>query len=263
MYVVIVLLFGGALLYIIKVHSDNNELISSIAGTQNSLDEAKRTLQSKDQDLARINSELSGDRVKLGDLDNKMKNLEAELAASNAARDKFDENSKQCYLDSMLAQANVYGLIAKLGIPLKQSELARIQLAEANLEGKDGDGDGLSDLIEGALLTDPAKADTDGDGYGDKDEMLRGFNPLGAGNLPIERSFSKRYVNQIVLPSDSGEGAWYVGADLKKYFLGVREDGYQLMKQLGYWTKEYMNMIAPASSTLGNAGTGPAATAAE
>lgn len=42
----------------------------------------------------------------------------------------------------------------------------------------DTDGDGLSDIDEAALGTDPLNPDTDGDGLSDGDELRRGTNPL-------------------------------------------------------------------------------------
>ncbi|OGH71604.1 MAG: hypothetical protein A2921_02075 [Candidatus Magasanikbacteria bacterium RIFCSPLOWO2_01_FULL_43_20b] len=48
----------------------------------------------------------------------------------------------------------------------------------------DSDFDGLSDKLEiEKWKTDPLKKDTDGDGFGDGKEIIRGYNPLGAGKL--------------------------------------------------------------------------------
>lgn len=47
----------------------------------------------------------------------------------------------------------------------------------------DDDGDGLANEIERRLGTDPAKADSDNDGYDDRAEVLNGFNPLGSGAI--------------------------------------------------------------------------------
>jgi hypothetical protein len=48
----------------------------------------------------------------------------------------------------------------------------------------DTDHDGLTDELEiNVLHTDPAKKDTDGDGFGDGVEYLKGFNPNGPGKL--------------------------------------------------------------------------------
>lgn len=47
----------------------------------------------------------------------------------------------------------------------------------------DSDLDGLPDDLEKRLGTDPTKADTDGDGYTDGEEVKNGRNPLGGGEL--------------------------------------------------------------------------------
>ncbi len=51
----------------------------------------------------------------------------------------------------------------------------------------DSDGDGLPDVLERYIGTDPNKKDTDGDGYSDYDELIQGSNPLGPGNLTGSR----------------------------------------------------------------------------
>lgn len=51
---------------------------------------------------------------------------------------------------------------------------------------QDYDGDLLSDWDEVKIyFTDPTKADTDGDGFNDKDELDYGSNPLDPGSFPI------------------------------------------------------------------------------
>lgn len=57
------------------------------------------------------------------------------------------------------------------------------QLGTSNKEF-DTDGDGLSDKTEIEVLgIDPTNPDTDGDGFADGYEVLKGFNPKGAGTL--------------------------------------------------------------------------------
>jgi len=48
----------------------------------------------------------------------------------------------------------------------------------------DFDQDGLFDAEEDKIGTNPYFADTDGDGYGDKDEIDKGYNPCGEGLIP-------------------------------------------------------------------------------
>lgn len=48
---------------------------------------------------------------------------------------------------------------------------------------RDSDHDGLPDAVEQMYGTDPKSPDTDNDTYLDGDEVLRGYNPSGGGNL--------------------------------------------------------------------------------
>lgn len=51
--------------------------------------------------------------------------------------------------------------------------------------GADGDRDGLTDRAEASYGTDPKKADTDGDGWSDGDEVLKyGSDPKNASSTP-------------------------------------------------------------------------------
>ena len=52
--------------------------------------------------------------------------------------------------------------------------------------GKDSDGDGLSDLAEQNLGTSPNSADSDGDGFFDGMEVFHGSNPLSPANVVPE-----------------------------------------------------------------------------
>ncbi|MFA6197868.1 MAG: hypothetical protein WC734_01785 [Patescibacteria group bacterium] len=56
-------------------------------------------------------------------------------------------------------------------------------LTENNVGSEDADGDGLTTFEETQYGTDANKADTDSDGYTDKEEIDNGYNPLGAGLL--------------------------------------------------------------------------------
>ena len=50
----------------------------------------------------------------------------------------------------------------------------------------DSDGDGISDLIESSLGSNPKSTDTDNDGYNDYDEILGLSNPLDEGDKPLD-----------------------------------------------------------------------------
>ncbi|MCA9391198.1 MAG: hypothetical protein KC582_03005 [Candidatus Magasanikbacteria bacterium] len=49
----------------------------------------------------------------------------------------------------------------------------------------DSDSDSIPDTEEARYGTDPNKADTDGDGFNDADEIKNGYNPLGEGRCAV------------------------------------------------------------------------------
>jgi len=110
-------------------------------------------------------------------------------------------------------------------------------LADANLEGIDSDGDSLSNEVEMALGTNKTQADTDKDGYSDKEELLRGFNPLGEGEFQVDQDFVNENKGKILLQVEANNEAWYVGEDGKKYFLGNPGNAYKTMRSVEYWTQ--------------------------
>ena len=70
-----------------------------------------------------------------------------------------------------------------VGTPITSDEIARafnpnVKNDEVQINERDTDNDGLSDLEEFAIGTNPVHWDTDGDGVSDYWEVLRGLNPL-------------------------------------------------------------------------------------
>lgn len=65
------------------------------------------------------------------------------------------------------------------------SDKDEIEKYKTDPKNPDTDGDGVPDNSEiEKYKTDPLKADTDGDTHADGIEILKGFNPLGAGRRP-------------------------------------------------------------------------------
>ena len=125
--------------------------------------------------LGRV-SYFDGSTIALADIPlQSFKTLSLNGAATDLTRDasiKKELLNVALGSDLILAR-NALGEIA----PTTAPESKEIRLESVT----DSDHDGISDLREVGLGTDPHKADTDGDGYSDGEEISHGYNPLGPG----------------------------------------------------------------------------------
>jgi hypothetical protein len=130
---------------------------------------------------------------------------------------------------------DAFALMRALGVGITNDNLNKIQIGDGNLAGAvDADGDGLSDALEDSLGTDKNKADTDGDSYNDKTEILNGYDPFGAGRLSLDNEFARIQKGKIFLQVQKNGEAWYVNPnDNKRYFLGWPQDAFNLMQKFG------------------------------
>ena len=80
----------------------------------------------------------------------------------------------------ILAEDGVYSEFNLVAQALNQllSMVLNVNLAHAQVEIPDTDGDGLSDLEEIVLGLDIRNTDTDGDGFEDEEEILNNYDPL-------------------------------------------------------------------------------------
>ncbi|NTU98854.1 hypothetical protein HGA64_02520 [Candidatus Falkowbacteria bacterium] len=103
----------------------------------------------------------------------------------------------------------------------------------------DSDKDGIVDDMEVALGINPLKADTDGDGFNDKQELLQDFSPLLVKKkIVIDSAFAKKSQGKIFLQVQSKGQAWYINPkDLKRYYLGRPNDAFTVMRRLGLGVK--------------------------
>lgn len=130
--------------------------------------------------------------------------------------------------------ADAFNLMRSLGAGITNSNLEKIQIADANLSGADSDNDGLSDMIEDSFGTDKNKQDTDGDGHNDKDEIISGYNPNGNGKLNLDINFANSHKGKIFLQVEQNGEAWYVNPeDKKRHYLGRPDDAFNVMRSLG------------------------------
>lgn len=89
-----------------------------------------------------------------------------------------------------------------------------------NTNLKDRDRDGLIDDLEKILGTDPRVADTDHDGYADKAEVLRHFDPKSNKRLPSDIKIIRKYRGQLIRTAGQAGYFWYVSPkDNKKYLV--------------------------------------------
>jgi len=138
--------------------------------------------------------------------------------------------------------ADAYKLMRQKGIGITRADLAKIPVgllnpgcdAQKQKTGNDADRDGLSDPMEEAINTDMNAADTDQDGHNDCEELVAGYDPLGAGRQAYEKDFATRHAGKIFLQTKNQGEAWYVNPkDNKRYFLSRPSQAFALMRKLG------------------------------
>ncbi len=116
--------------------------------------------------------------------------------------------------------ANVNNL-ANLAIGISNENINKIPIAvDKRLIIIDSDSDGLDDLLELAIGTNPFNPDTDGDSYSDSLELRHHYNPLGHGRLPIDLEFSKNLSGKILIQVEQNGELWYLSpVDNLRYYL--------------------------------------------
>lgn len=216
-YFLLILIFGGMIGVIVKIYSANTKMLTDIANVRGEL-------QKKDGELETAKNDLSARGAQLQELEGNLQKIKTDLEKKGADLTKTlseltKEKTKSDQYKTILSSFNIYELIVKLGVGAKNGDLAKIQIADANLGGMDADSDGLSDIVENSLGTDINKSDTDGDGFDDKSEIVAGYNPLG-GDKSIDQAFANKQKGKILLQVEGKGEAWYIGMDGKRYFLG-------------------------------------------
>ncbi|MEI6378409.1 MAG: hypothetical protein WCO55_02020 [Candidatus Falkowbacteria bacterium] len=125
-----------------------------------------------------------------------------------------------------------YQALRQLSVGISNANLARIPVGlDSRFAGADDDADGVDNQTEAALGTDPQKADSDGDGYSDSQELKNNFNPIGAGSMPVDNIFASKMEGKILLQVESKGEAWYVYQG-KRYYLADGAAAYKIMRYL-------------------------------
>lgn len=129
---------------------------------------------------------------------------------------------------------DAFAVMREQGIGIANANLTLIPIGLTDSTGLDSDNDGLIDSLEDAIGTNKTKSDTDGDGYSDKDEIIRSYDPNGPGKTKIDSSFANRNKGKIFLQVENKGEAWYINrTDGQRYFLGRPADAFAVMRQLG------------------------------
>lgn len=245
LYGVIAVVFVAMTAYAVKVYNDNTKLLNAVTTAQANLKQTQATLDTTQQNLTAREGELTANQTRMSELEQSLTASQQQLTQKT---DEFKrtidqqtlliQNFEQFKVNLGAENANTYAALIELGTGVPNNTLIRIPVADFNLgNGADTDNDGLSDIAEVALGTDPNKADTDGDTYNDKNELLAGFSAIATSStakLPLDPKVSQMYAGKILLQTESKGEAWYVNPkDGKRYFLGRPAEALQALQKLG------------------------------
>ena len=133
-----------------------------------------------------------------------------------------------------------YTMLENFGLGVTDSNLSKIPVGIVERASElDSDADSLPDKLEDGLGTDKNKSDSDGDGFLDGDEILQNYNPLGAGKLNIDNTFTNSLKGKILLQVEKHGEAWYVNPkDGKRYYMTDGNAAYDIMRFLSLGISE-------------------------
>jgi len=233
-YGVFILIFIGALGFALFVFAQNTALVSQLNEINSSLTQAKTDLDSAKSDLTNKDAQIQQSQSQLSQLQQELNQKTTQLQETSSKNQTMTAEYENVKAVISAVNANTFNTLIQMGVGISVADLSKIPVADYNLgSGNDADGDGLSDLAEIAFGTDINKADTDGDSYNDKQEIVNGYNPLGTGKYPLDIRFSNAQKGKILLSVQGTNEAWYVSPkDGKRYFLGRPEEAVKAIEGL-------------------------------
>lgn len=122
-----------------------------------------------------------------------------------------------------LTDVDMLNVLRRKAVGITNANLSKIPVDLSGATGKDSDGDGLPDVIESSLGTNPIVADTDQDGYSDRSEVEYGYSPLkgNKARASYDLNFAKSQRGRAFLQVQSKGEGWYVSTKdaRRSYFL--------------------------------------------
>ena len=156
---------------------------------------------------------------------------------------RVEEKGEAYYINPLNSTVNFLGrpedafkVMREQGVGIKTADLKKIPLGLTTVIGVDSDADGLSDILEDAIGSDPGLVDTDKDGLSDREELERGSDPAFGRSLAIitDSGFAAKHKGKIFLDIERSGEAWYLNPDDgRRYFLGKPADAFAVMRKLG------------------------------
>ncbi|PLX27319.1 hypothetical protein C0583_03305 [Candidatus Parcubacteria bacterium] len=244
-YGFIVILFLGMIATIAKIYDVNTKLstqyiaadsmykekASELESTKTILTEAEKKNAELEQLLGDSEKEISAKTESYKEVLFEKGKLEEKYNNEKNVTEQMEKNVGECEDNLAQTDAMVYKMIVSLSMGISNENLSKIPVAEANMEGVDQDGDGLSDVFEEAIGTIKDKKDSDDDGFEDKSEILNHFNPSGEGALPYDEKLINALKGRILLQVEGNGEAWYVDEG-KRYFLGRPGEALRVLANL-------------------------------
>lgn len=135
--------------------------------------------------------------------------------------------------------STAYEALRKFGLGIKNDDLAKIPVGfEDRFQDTDSNKNGLADKLENGLGTDPNNPDSDNDGQSDGEEIKNNNNPLGPGEIKLNKKLADTLKGKILLQVESHGEAWYINPkDGKRYYMKGGDAAYQIMRFLSLGIK--------------------------
>lgn len=236
----------------IKAKSGNKKLIVTASGSQTassqtdiqtstSTDTSKPGSQTQviEDNSSSVSQTISSLNVKNNNLFNKLKGRVIIRVEKNGEAYYIDPQTKKLMLLGKPEQ--MLPVLRKTGIGINNFNLEKISFGANQITGQDTDGDGLSDIFETAIGTNPQSKDTDNDSFSDKEEITYDYSPLIKNKkINTDRNFAKSQAGRIFIQVENKGQAWYISPiDYKRYYLGSNPSQiFSFIKKIGQGISE-------------------------